>query len=80
MNIHSIWTCPRCGAKMRQIDQLVTAEDERMRRKKCPLCSEEIYTVEFEIDYDQWKENHSKYNRQKEYHRRHGKNYVEQAV
>lgn len=85
MSTHITWACPKCGHKMRQVDQLVTADDERMRRKECPACGKTIFTLEFKVDKGDWDKEYKKYYRQKrtvnkEYHRRHGETYVEQAI
>lgn len=82
MRIHVSWDCPKCGHKMIQKDQLVTDEDERIRRKVCPNCGRELYTLEFEIDKSDWKKHCDEFHRNKGkyYYRRRGKFYVEQAV
>ena len=44
-------TCPNCDAKSKVLCVVHNEDDEEIyRRKKCPKCGHEIFTVEFEVD------------------------------
>lgn len=43
-------TCPKCGGKLKVQYSITGAENEVMRRRKCPKCGHALFTEEREVE------------------------------